>query len=366
MKTLKYLIILGLLVSSLKSLKAQNYTPIINYNFNGTPSNGIKIKTNIPFVHSWGMPTIIIEGYNYADSTSIGLIMNWYVYDNQFINYGISSFGGYTPEVKLSQENGKVIIFINDKKYYNRFTARAFAIDKGEDSSWFSDWSITDESLSGTNTVTVPYKNTVGELRFPGGIITNSGLIGIGTTNPQSKLEIYGGGDLTLKGATADAGDLIFQQNTGKQNARIWSDDNGGLNFSGSDNNPKISLINNGNVGIGISNPQNKLDVNGTIHAKEVKVDMSGWADFVFQKDYQLPTLDEVEKYINEKGHLPNIPNAKEVTENGLSLGENQKRLLQKIEELTLYQIQLNKEVRNLRQENRLLKETMRKNKHRP
>ena len=121
-----------------------------------------------------------------------------------------------------------------------------------------------------------------------------------------------------------------------------------------------------GNVGIGISNPQNKLDVNGTVHAKEIKVDMSGWADFVFHKDYHLPTLDEVEKYINEKGHLPNIPSTKEVTENGLSLGENHKLLLQKIEELTLYQIQLNKEVRNLRQENRLLKETMKKNKHRP
>lgn len=58
-----------------------------------------------------------------------------------------------------------------------------------------------------------------------------TGFVGIGTTNPQSKLEIYGGGDLSLKGATDDAGDLIFQQNTGKQNGRIWSNENGGLFF---------------------------------------------------------------------------------------------------------------------------------------
>jgi len=105
----------------------------------------------------------------------------------------------------------------------------------------------------------------------------------------------------------------------------------------------KHSVYYNDNVGIGVIDPQNKLDVNGTVHAKEVKVDMAGWADFVFEKDYQLPTLDEVEQHIHEKGHLPNIPNTKEVTENGLSLGESQKLLLQKIEELTLYSIEQNK-----------------------
>ena len=59
-----------------------------------------------------------------------------------------------------------------------------------------------------------------------------------------------------------------------------------------------------GNVGIGQTNPNNKLDVNGTIHSKEVKVDMTGWSDFVFQKGYKLPSLVQVEKHITEKGHL--------------------------------------------------------------
>ena len=67
----------------------------------------------------------------------------------------------------------------------------------------------------------------------------------------------------------------------------------------------------NGNVGIGITNPANKLDVKGTIHSKEVKVDMTGWSDFVFKKEYNLPTLEEVEKRIAEKGNLENIPSEK-------------------------------------------------------
>ncbi|WP_264536557.1 hypothetical protein [Flavobacterium sp. N1736] len=104
--------------------------------------------------------------------------------------------------------------------------------------------------------------------------------------------------------------------------------------------NSGISTLENGNVGIGILSPKNKLDVKGTIHSQEVKVDMTGWSDFVFKKEYDLPTLEKVEKHIAEKGHLENIPSEKEVLENGINLGEMNAKLLQKIEELTLYIIQ--------------------------
>ena len=104
-----------------------------------------------------------------------------------------------------------------------------------------------------------------------------------------------------------------------------------------------------GNVGIGTTNPQNKLDVNGTIHSKEVKVDMLGWSDFVFKKEYNLPTLEEVEKHITEKGHLENIPSEKDVLENGINLGEMNAKLLQKIEEMTLYMIEQNKQIIDLK-----------------
>jgi hypothetical protein len=115
------------------------------------------------------------------------------------------------------------------------------------------------------------------------------------------------------------------------------------------DNNGANLVYNNsGNVGIGIQTPINKLDVNGTIHSKEVKVDMIGWSDFVFKKEYSLPTLTEVEKHINEKGHLENIPSEEEVLKNGINLGEMNAKLLQKIEEMTLYIIEQNKRIEKL------------------
>ncbi|NAY93421.1 hypothetical protein GTQ34_16035 [Muricauda sp. JGD-17] len=101
-----------------------------------------------------------------------------------------------------------------------------------------------------------------------------------------------------------------------------------------------MTMLANGNLGIGTANPDSRLAVNGNIHAQEVKVDLVGWPDYVFKEDYDLPTLDEVEKHIKEKGHLMNIPSAKEVEENGIQLGEMNKLLLEKIEELTIYLIQ--------------------------
>ena len=99
-----------------------------------------------------------------------------------------------------------------------------------------------------------------------------------------------------------------------------------------------------GNVGIGTANPTSLLDVNGTIRSKEVKIEATGWSDFVFAEDYKLPSLSTVETHIKEHKHLPNIPSEAEVMENGISVGEMQAKLLQKIEELTLYVIELKKE----------------------
>ncbi|WP_369014657.1 hypothetical protein [Flavobacterium anhuiense] len=101
-------------------------------------------------------------------------------------------------------------------------------------------------------------------------------------------------------------------------------------------------------VGIGTNSPDTALTVNGTTHSKEVKVDTNIWPDFVFKKDYNLPKIAEVERHIKEKGHLENIPSEEEVLKNGINLGEMNAKLLQKIEELTLYVIDLNKKVNDL------------------
>lgn len=91
-----------------------------------------------------------------------------------------------------------------------------------------------------------------------------------------------------------------------------------------------------------------KLSVKGKIRAEEIKV-YNTWADYVFAKDYELKPLSEVEEYINSNGHLPNVPSAKEVQENGLKLGEMSQIQQEKIEELTLYLIEQNKQIEELK-----------------
>jgi hypothetical protein len=104
-----------------------------------------------------------------------------------------------------------------------------------------------------------------------------------------------------------------------------------------------------GNVGIGVLNPQSRLAVNGTITAQRVKVTATGWADFVFDKDYQLPSLKETAAYIAANKHLPGVPTEKEIEKDGQDVGEMNKVLLQKVEELTLQLIKLQQQVDELK-----------------
>ncbi len=120
-------------------------------------------------------------------------------------------------------------------------------------------------------------------------------------------------------------------------------------------------IFKNGTVLIGKDLPQNsayRLDVAGSIRANEVKVNLDG-ADFVFEDSYTLKTLQEVENYIKENKKLPGIEPAKEMEAKGANLGELNSKLLQKIEELTLYVIQLNKDVEDLKEKNKLLEKRL-------
>jgi hypothetical protein len=108
----------------------------------------------------------------------------------------------------------------------------------------------------------------------------------------------------------------------------------------------------NGRMGIGKPDPEAALDVAGKIICNEVEVTSVGkWKDYVFDNDYDLPKLHVVENFIAEYGHLPEIPSETEVLENGYDLSEMDARLLQKIEELTLYVIDLKKEINQLKGE---------------
>ncbi|AZB01115.1 cell wall anchor protein [Chryseobacterium joostei] len=140
--------------------------------------------------------------------------------------------------------------------------------------------------------------------------------------------------------------------------------------FSGDWAKPLFSVRANGKVLIGTSMNtalsgcsdcnEYRLFVKDGIKAEKIKVEnpsSNGWADYVFKKDYKLRSLEEVEKHISEKGHLPNIPSAKEVEKDGINLGEMDAKLLEKIEELTLYSIEQNKQLKSQSEEIKELRE---------
>ncbi|WP_348746983.1 hypothetical protein [Tenacibaculum sp. 190524A02b] len=191
------------------------------------------------------------------------------------------------------------------------------------------------------------------------------GHVGIGTDDPKAKLHIEDNQDskmilkskssssnvgILLQGkrasSTANSSHYIGTDGESHYNLKINADENIKLQTNGTD---KVVILSNGDVGIGTPNPKGfKLGVDGRIAATEVKIaKYENWSDFVFEEEYQLPTLKEVENHISKKGHLKDIPSAKEVKENGFFLGEMDAKLLQKIEELTLYTINQEKQLQS-------------------
>ena len=179
-----------------------------------------------------------------------------------------------------------------------------------------------------------------------------SGNVGIGTTTPQNKLDIKGGAV-----SVSDGGNgvpfKIWAGGSGNSNQlRIGTDfghvGDAGLeiyqNYSGgSEQNPGKVIVN-GNLGVGTASPDSKLTVKGKIHAEEVKIDLSVLApDYVFKEGYNPMSLEDIRQFIKEHGHLPNIPSAKNMEENGVELGVMNMKLLEKIEELILYVMELKK-----------------------
>lgn len=571
---LKFIILLATICFSFTA-NAQHEFKSLSYNLNGWAVNGVKIKTKIPFTNGESMPTVILEGYNYGGGRSIGIIINWYVFYNKFINFGASSHGSYSPEIQLANEGGFVVIFINARDYFTRFQVRSYG--KGfnsETAAIYENWTAVDEPVVGTNVVTVPYKTKIetqdkqwsengtnifynkgnvgigttgaatGNLEVAsntGGVLSittnkafgtataplkssldflgsgnnkraqilatdktfqdhasslifsvstaqnnlverlriiHDGKVGIGTESPTAGLEVRDDTGININAKTnggwpgniqmSDAlktsnitakDDMLFStdggflfkmdrnkngisdvqgfniydrsdksvftieesngrigigttnleaqlniQNTtssygailasGAETFKLYTrtfdripntevfrlgmkydanfNTNGYISFyRGSSANDgylgfstsgveRMIINNQGNVAIGsnISNSY-KLAVGGTITAEEIKVQLrqnGNWPDFVFEKDYKLPSLQEVENFVKQNGHLEGVPNTAEVTKEGFLLGEMNIKLLQKIEELTLYTIAQEKEINLLKEQSEVIK----------
>jgi len=229
---------------------------------------------------------------------------------------------------------------ISSKTFSNGF--------RGLDIKWYGGINIT---------------GTAGDINFTSGggtmIFSSNGNFGIGHNNPARKLTVNG--DIYAVGASALSflDDTRFTVTSSEVptlsssvsmphygllsptvtgGGELWMAGFKGIRmFTAGESIPKFYLSTNGNASL-----------QGKFEAKEIKVTLTPTADFVFEKDYDLPKLEEVEKHIKEKKHLPEIASAKEMEKEGVNVGEFQIKLLQKIEELTLYTIEQNKRIKEL------------------
>ncbi|OJJ17565.1 hypothetical protein BKI52_27265 [marine bacterium AO1-C] len=208
-------------------------------------------------------------------------------------------------------------------------------------------------------------------------VIRNDGNVGIGEETPNERLVVKDGliridvantQDNNSPGLVALSNDDFTHTASGKylnrygfgffqfgSNPQRHAYMSGffGLHFFTGSNESRMTINQNGQVGIGVTNFDGdfKLYVDGGIRIRNAKVDLStAWGDYVFETTYKLPTLSEVEAYIKANKHLPGVPSAATLEKEGLDLGEMQKTQMVKIEELTLYTIQLKKENDALKQ----------------
>ncbi len=215
--------------------------------------------------------------------------------------------------------------------------------------------SLSPHWFNGTNKVFLPCPNT---------------QVAIGRSNPRFKLDVVGTvyAKTFLAGSTtANAVALInsFAENhsqkllqLGKkigatEELRFVVNNDGSIEITNVGSEPAITVNNNGGghafvVKDDVGEKIVQLENSGLLRSRKIRVDLGTWADYVFKPGYHLMTLKETEQFINKNGHLPNIPTETEIQKNGLDLGEMQQLQMQKIEELTLHLIEMNKTIENL------------------
>lgn len=356
-------------------LYSGGHPSMLMQNFGGTPSNPLPTPAN-----RW-LGTVTYSGYNGSQSVQIGRIAvissGEFSVGNHpakmYFNIGGSAtccgatrmlIDGVTGNVGIGKTSPDYKLDVNGDVHVGK-KLRIFR--QGISATTFYLESVSNNSSINVNSSSDYLTFNVGSGAPERMRITNSGNVGIGTITPSAKLDIEGGNfylgeevnangqrrQLRVYGYDSNSqfyGSIHSNWEDGKRTFDIYtSNTTHQLKIDVSANtNGRIAILPGQSAGVGIGTlvtGSHKLAVEGSIGARSVKVEANGWSDFGFEDDYKLSDLKDVEKYISENNHLPEIPSEAEVKENGINLGEMDAKLLQKIEELTLYLIEQNKQL---------------------
>ncbi|HEX2936270.1 MAG TPA: hypothetical protein VHO72_13030 [Bacteroidales bacterium] len=284
---------------------------------------------------------------------------------NNYVGIGIPN-PAYPLDIQSSSSSLNIGIGGSNQTYYSNIKLKT---NEGDAQIFRTGTSYT--TYGGPNSLNI-YNSSIAPITFYQSSnermrIHSNGFIGIGTSNPGYPLDIQSSSfsylNVNIGGTTqTDYSNIILNSDGG--NAQIFKNGSSYTSYGGinslniynsaiapitfyQSSNERMRIASNGSVGIGTSTPDSrfKLDVEGTIRASEVKVCLQGGCDFVFRDDYKLLDLKELEQFVRTNQHLPEVAPEKDMIENGVNMKELQMKLLQKVEELTLYTIEQNKEL---------------------
>ena len=245
---------------------------------------------------------------------------------------------------------------------------------------YLSDGAVSSAAIAAGAVTASKLSSAIGLWTAQGGdVFRSSGRVGIGpaASPPFTTLTVDG-----PIGFPTVASPMLYIYPSGTNNAQkplivhspgfpeygLFYEDSGdrfSMKSSAADTTPSLVVDVDGNwvtIATGLPKPNYELSVNGEIVCENLLIeDSADWPDYVFAPEYPLKPLDEVEAHIQDHGHLPGVPSAAEVGENGLSVGTMQRQMMEKIEELTLYLIEQNKRLAAQEQQIAGLQETLQK-----
>ena len=314
------------------------------FSFGDTTNLGLQYSpSNSSFTQGYQNSIATISKYSSAvgaKNISSDSTTSAFGYFNEATAAGSSAFGNgnYTSGVWASAFGNNNLIFSNSSTAVGDSNYIDFSIEK---SSAFGH----NNYVSGSNSVSLGNDNN-GEAYQTLTVGYNNYCYSDSSTSVGFKNDVYGvnsvavGFKNTVTGSNSAAFGLTLNNLT-NNSVKVGVSDSAFL-----------MILKNGKVGIGTETPTEMLSVNGNIHTKKVIVTQSGWPDYVFDSAYKLKPLSELENFIKINKHLPEIPSESQTKKDGVDVGNNQALLLKKVEELTLYMINQQKQIEKLEKEN--------------